>query len=266
MPPSSGLIYRYEWNHSVEAYAPKDLIPEAATLIVPPLKGSTFKGSIGRMVGFALIAFALGGMVGPLSTTFRLEAKYASLQNQEAKAVAASAAKPLPPSFPLVFAPLVTPDGASIDPVNKEFSLIIPKIGMNTGIIGSVDPTNPGIYADALKKGVAHASTSVSPDQKGTVYLFSHSTNYEWFVRDLNAVFYLLKNLDSGDYAVVFYKGKQYTYRITEKKVVKPSDVTYLYPVLGKKQLILQTCWPAGSTAERLLIFADLVDETGVKV
>ncbi len=93
------------------------------------------------------------------------------------------------------------------------------------------------------------------------MYLFSHSTNYDWFVKDLNAVFYLLKNLTDGDLIVIYYKGRQYTYKLREKRVVKPTDVSYLIPQKGTRTLILQTCWPPGSTTERLLLFADLVEE-----
>jgi len=172
----------------------------------------------------------------------------------------------LPPAVPVVFNPLVTPEGAAIEPVNREFSLIVPKIGINAPVIAAVNPANPGVYLEALQKGVAHAATSFFPDEAGTVYLFSHSTNYEWFVRDLNAVFYLLKNLEAGDLVVIFYKGNRYTYRLTEKRIVGPKEVGYLVPQAAERRLILQTCWPPGSVAQRLLLFAELIEETAQAV
>jgi LPXTG-site transpeptidase (sortase) family protein len=207
----------------------------------------------------ALIAFALGGIAGPLTPTVRLETAYLLKQ---ANLAIAPPSHPLPPSVPVVFNPLVTPDGASIAPVNTDFSLIIPKIGVNAAVIPAVNPADTKEYMDVLKKGIAHASTSYFPGE-GTTYLFSHSTNYDWFVSDLNAVFYHLKNLTEGDTIVLFYKGKQFTYRLTEKKIVAPSEISYLVGVAGDKRLILQTCWPPGSTTERLLIFANLVEERG---
>lgn len=192
-------------------------------------------------VGVALVAFALGGIVGPMAPALRLETAYAVKRATEAKLAV------LPPSVPVVF-----------DPVNRDFSLIIPKIGVNAAVIPSVNPANTKEYLDILKTGIAHASTSFVPGE-GTTYLFSHSTNYDWFAKDLNAVFYHLKNLTEGDTIVVFYKGKQFTYRLTEKRIVKPSEISYLVGVAGDKRLILQTCWPPGSTTERLLIFAELI-------
>jgi len=217
--------------------------------------------NVGRRIALGLIALSLGGIAGPLTPALRLEADYAWRRVQGTVNSKQEARKPLPVAVPVIFNPLKTEDGASIDPVNKEFSLIVPKVGINTAVIPSVNPSDPGVYLEALKKGVAHASTSYFPDEDGTVYLFSHSTNYDWFVSDLNAVFYLLKNLTEGDLIVIYYKGKQYTYTLREKRVVKPTDVSYLIPQKGTKTLILQTCWPPGSTTERLLLFADFVQE-----
>ena len=218
-------------------------------------------GGIVRKLGFGLVALALGGITGPLIPSIRLESSYYRGLLSQMVAVKVDPPKPLPPAVPVLFNPLVTEDGASIDPINTDFSLIVPKVGINAPVIPSVDPTNPGKYLEALKTGVAHASTSFFPDENGTVYLFSHSTNYDWFVKDINAVFYLLKNLNEHDLIVIFYQGKRYTYRLREKRIVKPSEISYLVPQSGKKTLILQTCWPPGSTTERLLLFADLIEE-----
>ncbi len=240
MVTDHGIIF--QWSHSTPA---------------------TFSHGRGNLLhfsrlGIALIAFALGGIAGPLTPTVRLETAYWVNQTK----FAVNEVAPLPPSVPVVFNPLVTPDGASIDPVNRDFSLIIPKIGVNAAVIPAVNPADTKQYMEVLKRGIAHASTSYFPGE-GTTYLFSHSTNYDWFVSDLNAVFYHLKNLTEGDTIVLFYKGKQFTYRLTEKKVVAPSEISYLVGQAGDKRLILQTCWPPGSTTERLLIFAELVEEQG---
>ncbi len=286
---SSGIIYYYEWHHFGSKSAP----PASRH------PSSHARGGVGQTLGFGLIALALGGLLGPLTPFIRLEAGYRLVQAHAAinvavenldkqaiiliqkeslaagklipglSALAHSLSGLLKPKTPrlatnaktVLFTPLTAPDGSVITPVDTNFGLIIPKIGINANVIPAVDPTNPGEYEKALLEGVAHASTSYFPDQNGTVYLFSHSTSYDWFVKDLNAVFYLVKNLDTGDTVVLMYKGKEYTYRITEKKVVSPEAVSYLVPHAGARNLILQTCWPPGSTSERLLIFADLISD-----
>jgi LPXTG-site transpeptidase (sortase) family protein len=220
-----------------------------------------------RRMGMALLVVALGGLVGPLSPMLRLETGLTFTKATTSIKHFGDLTKPaLPPSVPVVFEPLMTPDGGSINPVSQEFSIVVPKIGINAKVMANVDPAKPAEYIEALKTGVAHASTSFLPDQNGTVYIFSHSTNYDWCVKDLNAVCYHLKNLDKGDLIVVIYKGNRYTYKLTDKKVVQPRDITYLVPDVGKNTLVLQTCWPPGSVAERLLIFADLVKEVGKQI
>lgn len=247
---SFGIIYQYQ--------SPRSSRARKRGVSSPRFSGLT------RVAGLALVALSLGGITGPLTPAMRLEATYRA--KQAIQAIQAKQENPLPKSVPVVFNPLQTEDGASIDPASKDFGLIIPKVGINTSVIPAVNPADPGNYLEALKKGVAHASTSYFPDEDGTVYLFSHSTNYDWFVADLNAVFYLLKNLTEGDLVVIFYKDKQYTYRLREKRVVAPTETSYLIPQKGAKTLILQTCWPPGSTSERLLLFADLVETSSQSI
>jgi LPXTG-site transpeptidase (sortase) family protein len=240
-------------------YAPD--ADKTATVVIRPLTEPRGKPFSSRIISFALIALGLGGMIGPFIPTLRLESSYAMKEAAALVHTRAEAAKPLPKSVPVVFNPLIAPDGSVVTPVNRDFSLVIPAIGVNAPIIANVNPADALAYKAALLTGVAHAATSMLPDQNGTVYLFSHSTNYDWFVKDLNAVFYLLKNLKQGDNIVLIYKGKEYTYSLRETKIVAPTDVSYLVPQTGTKSLILQTCWPPGSVSQRLLVFADLIQE-----
>ncbi|MBI5613782.1 sortase [Candidatus Gottesmanbacteria bacterium] len=217
-----------------------------------------------RSLASALVVISLGGIIGPLIPTLRLEAGYMIDQMKTSVVQNMVPSPTLPPSAPTIFDPLVKPDGEKIEPINIDFSVIVPKVGINAAVASNVDPKSEASYLPALAKGVAHASASFLPDQDGTVYLFSHSTNYDWFVKDLNAVFYHLKSLDTGDLIVVVYKNVRYTYRLREKKVVAPNEISYLIPQHGTKTLILQTCWPPGSTAERLLIFADFIESASL--
>lgn len=292
---SSGIIYYHDWDYKPSSAR----IRQARRVVRIPTKSIQRTASLPQILGVGLIALALGGLIGPLTPFIRLEAGYRLSQarvmatiaikqagssafsalktaSEDSKLVAptlsaltrtiAERLKPKPQPVAsnaktVLFTPLTSPDGSPITPVDTNFGLVVPKIGINAKVIPAVDPTNPGEYEKALIEGVAHASTSYFPDQNGTVYLFSHSTSYDWFVKDLNAVFYLVKNLDTGDLIVILYKGHEYTYKITEKKVVSPEAVAYLEPHAGARTLILQTCWPPGSTTERLLIFADLISD-----
>jgi len=235
-------------------------LPFHAEITQKPARTS-FSFTTAQTIGIGLIALALGGITGPLAPVVAMESSYYIGKTQEIVKETLTTKKPLPKSAPVVFNPLVAPDGSTITPVNTDFAVIVPKIGINAKIVGSVNPIDKKEYTAALKSGVAHASTSFFPDQNGVVYLFSHSTNYEWFIKDLNAIFYLLKNLELQDKIILIYKGKRYTYALREKRIVEATETSYMMPIKGQRTLILQTCWPPGSTYERLLLFADLVDE-----
>ena len=86
--------------------------------------------------------------------------------------------------------------------------------------------------------------------------MFAHSTDYFWNVGNYNAVFYLLHKLEVNDEINVFFQGQRYKYKVIEKTVVDPKQVEYLTRKTNREFITLQTCWPPGTTLQRLLIFA----------
>ena len=156
-----------------------------------------------------------------------------------------------------------------LTPIDTVFNILIPKIGANARVFPNVDPSNPDIFLPILQQGVAHAQGTFFPGQAGNIYLFAHSTDNFWDVGRYNAVFYLLKDLKEGDDVVIFYQNVRHNYIVRESKIVNPSDVSYITNAQNGKAasgtasgepgelLILQTCWPPGTTWQRLLVFAE---------
>lgn len=144
----------------------------------------------------------------------------------------------------------------SLEPVDPESSIVIPKIAANARIIQNVSATDEAEYLESLKKGVAHASGTKLPGQGGNIFLFAHSTDYVWNISTYNALFYLLYKLENDDEINVFHEGKRYVYLVTDKKVVSPDQVDYLANSTQSEQLTLQTCWPPGTTFQRLIVIA----------
>jgi sortase A len=144
-------------------------------------------------------------------------------------------------------------------PEDPAFSIIIPKIGANENVVPMVDPGDEKVYLAALQKGVAHAAGTAFPGENRHVYLFAHSTNTFSNVSRYNAVFYLLYKLESGDEINVYYQGIRHIYKVVGKSVVNPAEVNYLTKTTQGEFLTLQTCWPPGTTAQRMLVFAEPV-------
>jgi LPXTG-site transpeptidase (sortase) family protein len=151
----------------------------------------------------------------------------------------------------------ITHETVDLSPPNTDFSIVIPKIDAISPVIANVNPNDPNIYLPALKRGVVQAAGSALPDQLGNVYLFAHSTDAFYDVGRYNAVFYLLGKLSKGDQIFIYYKGKKIIYTVDQVKIVAPNDIKYLGKISDQKTLTLQTCYPPGTTFDRLIVIAN---------
>lgn len=157
--------------------------------------------------------------------------------------------------YPLLFVFL---DPPPLKPIPQKGEFIeIAKIRAQAPIVENVSPWNEKEYRAKLFKGVAQAKGTSHVGEKGTIYLFSHSSDMPWNITQYNVAFYKLGELKKNDEIVLVKDGKRYTYKVREKRVVWPNEVRYLKENLDKNQLILQTCTPIGTDLQRLLVFAD---------
>lgn len=140
--------------------------------------------------------------------------------------------------------------------VGSYFSVVIPKINASADVVPNVDAGDKLSYEKALKEGVAHAKGTYFPGHGKNIYLFSHSTNFDFNVSRYNAVFYMLRKLEPGDSVIVYFADKRYDYVVQEKLVVPASDTHYLTDETSEEVLYLQTCDPPGTTWKRLIVKA----------
>lgn len=146
----------------------------------------------------------------------------------------------------------------TIQPVDEQFGIVIPKIRANAKVIADVDPYDEKVYQRALTLGVAHAKGSVYPGQAGNVFIFSHSSVNFYEANRYNSVFYLLNKMEKGDDIYLFYQGEKFIYKVGDKKVIEADDLAYLNQKTVEKTLTLMTCWPPGTTLRRLIVNANL--------
>ena len=155
----------------------------------------------------------------------------------------------------LLFPPRITPEVR----MSAKFSLEIPSINVFSRVIENVDPYNEGVYLESLKQGVAHAKGTKLPGEGGTVYMFAHSSDVPWRITRYNTAFFKLDLVKNGDEIIVRRNGKEFKYKVFDKKTVWPNEVAYLKEDQGDF-LILQTCTPVGTALQRLLVFAKPID------
>lgn len=146
-----------------------------------------------------------------------------------------------------------------------ENRIIIPRINKNIPLVDVLIDAHPDYdvmhetFMEELKKWVVRYPGTARPWDTGNVFIFGHSSNYPWIQSEYNDVFALLDQLQNGDEIIVYYYQKKYVYTVTDRATVKPGDVQTLEKRdHTKKELSLMTCWPVGTTLERLIIFAEL--------
>ena len=137
----------------------------------------------------------------------------------------------------------------------QDFHLLIPKIKVDVPIIAGVNGQNKNAYFKALENGVAQLQGSSLPGEGSNIFIFGHSSFYAKSPGNYKEIFRNLENLAEGDEIIVWYKNKEYRYKVTETKIVKPSQVDVLKPTKNE-QLTLMTCVPPGTTINRLIVIA----------
>jgi LPXTG-site transpeptidase (sortase) family protein len=136
------------------------------------------------------------------------------------------------------------------------YSIFIPKINAISKVIGGVNAGKASEYLPALKKGVAEAAGLSHPGQLGTTYLFAHSVGSRLDFARYNAVFYLLDKMSLGDQIQIVYQNKLFNYEMVQREILSATDTKYLVPQNLAEKLILQTCYPPGTSWKRLIIVA----------
>ena len=148
-----------------------------------------------------------------------------------------------------------------------ENRIIIPKIGKNIPLLDVANSSITGedelndIFMKELEGGVVRYPGSVKPWNNGNTFIFWHSSNFPWMDGEYNDVFSLLDNVVYEDEIIVYYGQKQYKYKIREKAVIDPGDVSLLKRNKKKNEITLMTCWPIGTTIDRLIVIWELIEE-----
>lgn len=210
-----------------------------------------------RSIGNFLVLFALLGVVATFGPAVYYEIQFRVISARGVEYKVEDNQKITSVSQPTLGQVINGPKQQVLIPSDTNFSILIPKIGANSRVFPNVDPASENAFLPILKEGVAHAKGTVFPGMAGNIYLFAHSTDNFWDVGRYNAVFYLLKNLSPGDEIVIFFENVRHNYVVTSSRIVDSKDVSAITNAkTGKEQLVLQTCWPPGTTWKRLLVFA----------
>ena len=154
---------------------------------------------------------------------------------------------------------IINPDQEGI--VGEDPRLIIPKINVDVPVVYGIGPDHDS-QMKAMEKGIAHFAipgANSRPGQIGNTVLSGHSSNDLFDGGDYKFIFAQLEKLVEGDTIYANYEGKRYTYAITKREVVKPTEVGKLVYPTDKPILTLITCTPLGTSLNRLLVTAEQI-------
>lgn len=125
----------------------------------------------------------------------------------------------------------------------------IPSIEVNDVVV-------QGTGTEALKRGPGHYQNTADPwDDRGRVAIAGHRTTY-------GAPFWSLDRVGKGDDIFLRTEFGGFRYEVTATRTILPTQVAVLEPT-GKPTLVLTTCTPRFSAAQRLVVIAGLVGGSG---
>lgn len=144
------------------------------------------------------------------------------------------------------------------------FSISIPDAGIeDLTITHPSDPfTSEGVLAP-LQNGVGHLFSY--PGGGGKIMIYGHSSGYPWDVSQYTKIFRKINELQPGNRIYVTYDGSLHVYEVAYEQTVNADDTSAFNDNGQGEELILYTCWPPDSIAQRYLIHAVPVDTIALR-
>jgi len=149
--------------------------------------------------------------------------------------------------------------GNQSGPVGPESKIVIPKINLEVPIVYGLNSVDEKDVQSGLEQGVVHYASSPEPGEIGNAVIVGHSSNNILNSGKYKFAFVLLKRLEAEDTFFVQKDGVRYTYKVYEKKIVQPTDVSVLGPADRANTITLITCDPPGTSINRLIILAEQI-------
>lgn len=150
-------------------------------------------------------------------------------------------------------------DPNSTAPVGPESLIIIPKINIEAPVVYDVASIEEKAVQEGLERGVVHYGTTPNPGEAGNAVIFGHSSGNILNKGKYKFAFLLLKSLEKDDTFIIQKDGKRYVYKVYNKFVTLPTDISVLNPSDKPAIITLITCDPPGTSTNRLILQAEQI-------
>ncbi len=143
-------------------------------------------------------------------------------------------------------------------PGDPAFRLRIPAIDLSQIVVEGVGTDElhkgPGHYPscrDGFERPFCTEFEEMWPGEEGRVIVSGHRTTY-------GAPFFHLDRLRAGDEVIAETRWGKFTYEVTRKEIVQPDSLAIAIQS-ETPEIVLTTCNPKFSAAQRLIVYATLV-------
>lgn len=135
----------------------------------------------------------------------------------------------------------------SLNKVKGTIGLIeVPKIDCKQLVIEGSD-------SYALRYGIGHVTGTAFPGEAGNVALAGHRNG------TFGSYFSRIAELEKGDEITCEYKGVNYQYKVVDKFIVEPTEISVLEGNQNQHIMTLISCHPRGKSTHRIIVRAELV-------
>jgi sortase A len=133
--------------------------------------------------------------------------------------------------------------------------LVIPTISLDSKVIqlGTHLDKRGQLAWETAPFAIGHHRGTAGPGQNGNMVLSGHISS-----PNEGAAFHRLPDLKVGEGVIVATDERQYLYRVVDRKVVTPDEVSVMEPTPDPSATLI-TCYPDGIYSHRLVVTAKLV-------
>jgi len=154
--------------------------------------------------------------------------------------------------------PTVKNTNQIIDSSNENYTrpdrISIPKVGIDSNI-EKPNTADVSVLDNSLTKGAVHYPGSGSVE-KGNMFLFGHSTNWQVVQNEAYRTFNGIEKLESGDEIYIEADGETYVYKVKSVVLVDEDDALVEFDN-SSRTLTISTCNTFGEKQERWVVEAD---------
>jgi sortase A len=156
---------------------------------------------------------------------------------------------------------LIIADGTN-QPVSQTPTLMIPKLSVKAPITFDLNNLTESGSQAALENGLINfpvAGANAKPGQNGNTVILGHSSSDVFSGGQYKFIFVQLGRLTQGDLFYVDYNKTRYSYEVSDKKIISPSELGQLNLGTSSPYATLVTCDPPGTTFNRLLVIGQQI-------